>query len=250
MFFADWSNIEIWILLTAIFIFRYGFIAGVFFYLFYVLKNKKFSGYKIQKRLPYKNQIRQEVLYSVLTFIIYGSTIFIFFYWINNNKTRVYTEISEYGIVYFMFSIVLMIMVHDTYFYWTHRLIHHPKIFKHVHKTHHKFDSPTPWAAFAFHPLEAIITIGIIPVIIFLIPYHPFALFIFITFLTIYNIFIHLGYVIPGLHYFKYQNTTIGHDFHHLHSHSNYGLYFNFWDRLMGTYLIDIKPPKEPLINI
>ena len=236
MLFDELSNIEIWFLITILFIIRYGILAGLFFYIFYVWKKKSLYRFKIQNRFPLIYQIKQEIKYSIMTFIIYGSTIWIFLYWIENNKTKLYTDINDYGMAYFFISIILMVLLHDTYFYWTHRLIHYPKIFKHIHKTHHSFHSPTPWAAFAFHPIEAIISIGIIPIILFLIPYHQFSLLIFISFLTLYNIFIHLGFVIPGIRYFKYQNTTMDHDYHHHRSHCNYGLYFNFWDRLMGTY--------------
>ena len=85
--------------------------------------------------------------------------------------------------------------------------------------------------------LDNIISIGIIPIIIFLIPFHQFALIIFITFLTVYNVIIHLGFSVPLFSPFKYQNTSRNHDFHHFTSHGNYGLYFTFWDRMMGTYI-------------
>jgi len=135
--------------------------------------------------------------------------------------------------------LIFMVLLHDTYFYWTHRLIHHSKLFKYVHKVHHSFKSPTPWASFAFHPLEAILSLGIIPIILFLIPAHLLALLLFVTFLTLYNVIIHLGFSVPGLNQLKYSNTPEAHDYHHLKSKSNYGLYFTFWDKIMGTYHIE-----------
>lgn len=232
----DLSNTEIWVIGTILFILRYLLIAGIFFYVLYVWKKSKFSDLKIHEEFPKASQIRREVMYSLLTFIIYGSGIWLFLYWIENGHTRLYNQIGEYGIFYFFASIVFMVLLHDAYFYWTHRLIHHSKLFKYVHKVHHSFKSPTPWASFAFHPLEAIVSIGIIPIILFIIPYHHLALLLFVTFLTVYNTIIHLGYSIPRLNQFKYSNTPEAHDYHHLNSKSNYGLYFTFWDKIMGTY--------------
>ncbi len=237
MIFSELSNIEIWIGTTALFILRYAVIAGILFYVFYVWKKRIFIKYKIQNKLPSRSQIRQEVKYSMFTFIIYGSGIWLFLYWIEKGKTRMYYEINEFGLTYFVFSIILMIVIHDAYFYWTHRLIHSPRIFKYIHKIHHNFHNPTPWAAFAFHPFEAIISIGIVPLILFLVPYHHLALVIFITFLTVFNIIIHLGFSLPKSRLFKYQNTPKDHSFHHHKSYGNYGLYFTFWDRAMGTYV-------------
>lgn len=232
----DLSHTEIWIIGTILFILRYILIAGLFFFILYVWKKKRYSSLKIQKKFPISSQIRREVIYSLLTFIIYGGSIWVFLLWIENEKTKLYIDVSDNGILYFITSIFLMIVIHDTYFYWTHRLIHHSKLFKYIHKIHHSFKSPTPWASFAFHPFEAIISLGFIPIILFTIPYHHLALILFVTFLTVYNIIIHLGYSIPRLNQFKYSNTPEAHDYHHLKSKGNYGLYFTFWDKIMGTY--------------
>ena len=230
------SHTEIWMAVTILFMLRYLLIAGLLFYILYVWKRKQFNHLKIQKHFPERKQVKKEILYSILTFMIYGSSVWLFLFWIENGKTKLYYEVSDYGIAYFVISICAMIVMHDTYFYWTHRLIHHSKLFKYVHKVHHSFKSPTPWAAFAFHPLESIITIGIIPIILFVLPYHQLALIFFITFLTLYNIIIHSGFSIGLLKRLKFPNTPDAHDYHHLKSHSNYGLYFTFWDKIMNTY--------------
>jgi sterol desaturase/sphingolipid hydroxylase (fatty acid hydroxylase superfamily) len=238
MSFDHLSHTVIWILGTLLFMLRYVLVAGVFFYVLYVWKKKQFTHLKIQKSFPKLPQIKREVFYSMITFTIYGSGIWLFLFWIENGHTQIYKDVSEFGIPYFVVSILLMIVIHDTYFYWTHRLIHHSKLFKYVHKVHHSFTSPTPWAAFAFHPLEAIITIGVIPVILFTVPYHQFALIVFISFLTVYNVLIHLGFTVPGLKRLQFTNTPEAHDLHHQGSSSNYGLYFTFWDRIMGTFRV------------
>lgn len=230
------DELNIWFLGTIFFILRYSLIAGLLYGTFYVWKKKKFSRFKIQQKTPSILQIKSEIIYSLITLAIYGLGIWLFLYWIQNGKTELYDSIDDYGMPYFCFSILLMILIHDTYFYWTHRLIHHKHFYRYVHLTHHRFSNPTPWAAFAFHPLEAIISIGIIPIILFLLPYNQWALIIFITFLTTYNAIIHLGFSIPYLTLSKFQNTSTEHNLHHNGSQANYGLYFNIWDRLMGTY--------------
>lgn len=227
---------EIWFLGTLFFILRYTVIAGLLYAVFYIWKKSYFLKLKIQKKMPSSLQVKREIRYSLMTFFIYGLGIWLFLYWIQHGKTKLYQDIDAYGMPYFFTSILIMILLHDTYFYWTHRLIHHRWIFKHVHLIHHRFSNPTPWAAFAFHPFEAIISIGIIPIILFLVPYHQWALIIFITFLTLYNALIHLGFSLPFISFGKYQNSASDHSVHHQGSRANYGLYFNIWDRLMGTY--------------
>ena len=237
MFNFDYSNFEIWLLTVLFFIFRYLFLAGIFFFIFYKWKKKKLFVFKLQPNFPSKLQIKKEILYSIITFLIYSTGIWAFLYWTKHEMTKQYVDLDGYGLIYYTLSIVIMFLIHDTYFYWTHRLMHHPRIFKFVHRIHHTFDNPTPWTSFAFHPFEAIISIGIIPIIIFTIPYHQTALIIFVTGLTFNNIIIHLGYELPDpMKSNKYRNTALDHDLHHNGIIKNYGLYFNFWDKLMGTF--------------
>ncbi len=230
------SDFWIWMYGTLFFVLRYGLIAGCLYGVFYAGRKKEMWSRKIQSKWPSGIQIKSEIFYSLITLIIYGLGIWLFLYWVKNGKTRMYANIDDFGTLYFISSIVVMIVLHDTYFYWTHRLIHHKWIFKYVHLTHHRFSNPTPWAAFAFHPLEAIISMGIIPIILFLIPFHHWALFVFITFLTVYNAIIHLGFKIPYITSGEIQNTGEDHNLHHQGVAGNYGLYFNFWDKVMGTY--------------
>lgn len=227
------SAVKLWFILNFLLLARYFLFAGIPYLLLYVKKREKPYLIKIQNSFPSRKQIRKEILYSLLTFSIYSLGICLYIIWMKVEATRHYNHIEEYGIPYFLGSIIIMILLHDTYFYWTHRLIHHKRFFKIIHHTHHKFRNPSPWSAFAFHPLEAIISMGIIPIIIFTIPWHPYALIIFITIMTLYDIFIHLGFDIKIN---LWQVSPAYHDHHHRVGRENYGLYFTFWDRVMGTH--------------
>ena len=238
------SNTEIWIYASITVLCRYLVLAGGFYLIFYLLLKHKFKKFKIQTKELKKNQISREIGYSLLTLILYGLGIRLFIYWINEGMTLRYAQIETYGLPYFVFSILLMILMHDAYFYWTHRLMHHRLIYRYTHLTHHKFTAPTPWAAFAFHPLETMISMGIIPLIVFVVPFHQWALICFISFMIFNNILIHLGFNIRAFCFTNFQNTAMDHDYHHHKGRDNYGLYFTFWDRLMGTYY-DTRPAKN-----
>lgn len=232
-----------WMAGAMILIFRYFFIAGIAYFVFYTCKKNKLSHLKIQHKLPSSNQLKNEILYSLLTLLIYSGTSGIVLYWYQAGITKIYLDINDYGIFYLIGSVFLMIVFHDTYFYWTHQLMHRYKWLYKFHKIHHLSHNPTPWTAFAFHPVEALLSLGIIPLIIFNIPTHPLAFILFLTFMTAYNVLIHLGYdIFPEKSFFhligKWKNTTSDHDLHHeIGGRFNYGLYFSIWDRIMGTYV-------------
>ena len=157
-----------------------------------------------------------------------------------NGFTKIYLEINEFGWAYLIISIIILIFIHDAYFYWSHRLMHHPKVFKYTHRTHHKFSNPTPWAAFAFDPLEALIQAVYFPILVFIIPLHWSALAFFLLYMIIMNVIGHLGYEVFSQKFRfgwigKWSNTATNHNLHHLKSNCNYGLYFRFWDIYMKT---------------
>jgi Delta7-sterol 5-desaturase len=219
---------------------KYLLFAGSLYLFFYVWKNKKYWHSKIQQRYPEKKHILREIKYSVITILIFGAVILLVTWAGAHGLTRVYTPINKCGYTWYLFSIILMIAVHDTYFYWTHRAMHWKPLFKWVHKTHHLSLNPTPFAAYAFHPVEALIEIGIIPLIAFTIPHHASAITIFGLYSLLLNVTGHLGYELFPKGFanhilFKWHNTSTHHNMHHRLVKCNYGLYFNFWDRMMNT---------------
>lgn len=239
MFFFNENS---WFAGALMFIFRYLLIAGMAYFIFYIWKYKKLKHLKIQQKFPESNQLKTEILFTFLTLLIYSGTAGIILYCYKKGITKIYFEINDYGILYLIGSVIIMVLLHDTYFYWTHKLMHASKWLYKFHSIHHLSNNPTPWAAFSFHPVEALISLGIIPLLIFIIPIHPFALLLFLTIMTLYNVLVHLGFEIYGekfIHHSigKWQNTTTNHDLHHeIGGKFNYGFYFSFWDRVMGTY--------------
>src|SRR3546814_2958407 len=56
----------------------------------------------------------------------------------------------------FPYTTLFRSLLHDSFFYWTHRLLHRPRWFRLAHAVHHESRPPTAWAAMSFHPIEAV----------------------------------------------------------------------------------------------
>lgn len=220
---------------------RYMLVAGLAFLIFYVVLRKSLRNRKIQERFPKWNDYLREIGYSVITISIFALVPLVFIGNPNVSKyTLRYEQIDEMGWFYFVAVFPLLLFIHDTYFYWTHRLMHHPRLFKVMHLVHHKSTNPSPWAAYAFHPLEGIVEAGILIVFLFLLPLHKLHFFIFFFFMIVYNVYGHLGWELypAGFHRTRigrWINTSVAHNQHHRYFKGNYGLYFLCWDRWMGT---------------
>jgi Delta7-sterol 5-desaturase len=224
---------------------RYFMIAGIAFLIFYVLLKDKQVYNKIQTRLPSGTDFLREILYSITTICIFAAVpLVILKLPAIARHTHFYTDIRLHGWVYFFIAFPIMFFIHDTYFYWTHRLMHHRKLFRAFHLVHHKSTNPSPWAAYAFHPLEALVEAGIFALFLFLMPIHLLHLAIFFFLMIVYNVYGHLGYELYPKGFAKsalgkWINTSVSHNQHHQYFKGNYGLYFTFWDRMMGTLRAD-----------
>ena len=78
------------------------------------------------------------------------------------------------------------------------------------------------------------------PIILFTIPVTVLHVFVFFLMSIMYNVYGHLGYELypKGFHRTRlgrWINTSVSHNQHHHYFNGNYGLYFLWWDRWMGT---------------
>jgi sterol desaturase/sphingolipid hydroxylase (fatty acid hydroxylase superfamily) len=176
--------------------------------------------------------------YSFLTALAFGLVNAVLFGWQLIDASRLYYSVSAYPTWWFWLSIPVMVLLHDTFFYWLHRAMHLRLLFNLMHKVHHQSVHPTAFAAYSFHPTEAIGEALIVVVILFIIPVHPLAFVIFQTISTAYNVYGHCGRefypaATPSHWLGRWLNTSTAHAVHHSKGRYNYGFYLMGWDRLM-----------------
>lgn len=219
---------------------RYFVAAGLFYFYYYSYKTNVYRKKRLSKRRLKKDQLKQEIFWSIkssLVFAIVGAATF----WLwKQGLTAIYLDISTYAVWYVPVSIILALLIHETYYYWVHRWMHQPKIYRRIHKVHHDSLTPTPWTAFSFHPWEALLEAIILPIILLIVPIHPYVLLFYLLLMTLSSVINHLDIEIypPRFRKSKIGGLFIGathHHYHHAEFKTNYGLYFTFWDQWMGT---------------
>ncbi|MEL6789355.1 MAG: sterol desaturase family protein [Pseudomonadota bacterium] len=228
-------------LLTGIIWLRYFIVAGLFYFLLWGRPAERVRARRLSPRAPQGDVVRHEVKMSLVSSMIYAVPGAIVMEAFKAGHTAIYTGTpSALGFMLIPLSILTYLFIHDTYFYWTHRLMHLPALFKATHLTHHRSRQPSPWAAFSFHPWEAILSAWLLPVCAFFIPIHAGAVFFLLIFMTLCSVINHAGWeILPRM----VTDGSVGrllisashHNVHHRDYNANYGLYFRFWDRLMGT---------------
>ncbi len=186
-------------------------------------------------------QIRREIAWSMLAALIYGVPAGIVAWgWQARGWTRIYADWHAYPLWYLPLSLLLYLAAHDSWFYWTHRWMHHPRLFRVAHAVHHASRPPTAWAAMSFHPWESLTGAIVIPALVFLIPIHVAVLAAVLTIMTVMGVSNHMGWemfprwIVHGPAG-RWLITASHHQRHHDFYRCNYGLYFRVWDRLCGT---------------
>lgn len=234
------NDLTIYSGISAVVLIRYLIFAGIAWLLAYVLFRRKWFHRKIVQKLPSSKDVRREMWHSLRTVFLFSAVGLVTIWAARRGWTQMYFDIDAFPRWWFAVSIILTIFLHDTWFYWTHRLMHHRRLFRIFHRTHHLSTNPTPWAAFAFSPWEAIIQAAIFPLAVFLMPIHPIAFGLFLMWQMLFNVIGHTGYEYNSSRLMRSPlryliNTPTNHAMHHESMRGNFGLYFNFWDRLMRT---------------
>ena len=186
-------------------------------------------------------QIRREIGWSLASAAIYGIPAGIVAWgWQQRGWTRIYDNAGDYPIWWMPASVLATLLLHDTWFYWTHRLMHRPWWYKGMHAVHHASRPPTAWAAMCFHPLEALSGAVAIPALVLLIPIHAAVLGLVLLTMTIMGVTNHMGWeIFPRAlvtsRLGRWLITASHHQRHHDQYRCNYGLYFRHWDHWCRT---------------
>jgi len=130
----------------------------------------------------------------------------------------------------------------DALVYVIHRGLHSKLLYKRLHKPHHKWIMPTPYAAYAFHPVDGFAQSIPYHVFPFLFPLQKFAYVLLFIFVNVWTVVIHDGEYVQNS---PIINGAACHTMHHLYFNYNYGQYTTLWDRIGGSY----RQPDDELFN-
>ncbi|MEJ5976866.1 sterol desaturase family protein [Novosphingobium sp. PS1R-30] len=186
-------------------------------------------------------QMRREVAWSLASAAIYGLPAGVVAWgWQARGWTRIYTDPGAWPLWWLPASFLVYLLLHDTWFYWTHRWMHRPGPFRLAHAVHHASRPPTAWAAMSFHPIEALTGAIVIPALVFLVPIHVGVLGLVLLTMTVMGVTNHMGWEmfprrLVHSRLGHWLITATHHQRHHDEYRCNYGLYFRHWDHWCGT---------------
>lgn len=145
------------------------------------------------KHHPYETQVWDEINMSLKAIPVMAILTVPFVLMEYRGLTLLYgpkTEYSfrDYGLSWCLLSVVLFLLFTDAAIYFIHVALHSKYLYKRLHKSHHLWKSPTPFAAFAFHPVDGWAQSIPYHVFTFLVPMHKIVhlmLFILVNIWTV-----------------------------------------------------------------
>lgn len=187
-----------------------------------------------------KNQISLEIKQTMIALPIMAVFTVPFFLAEVRGYSRMYDTLPadspwNLGGWYSVLQFPLFLLFTDFFIYWIHRGLHHPKVYKRLHKPHHKWIMPSPYASHAFHPLDGFAQSVPYHVFPFLFPLNKFAYIALFVFINVWTVMIHDGEYVANS---PVVNGAACHTLHHLYFTCNYGQYTTLWDRLGGSYRV------------
>ena len=225
---------------------RYVLLSLLFQYLFKVRYKELFAQSEVNVKFRRAQQHWREIGYSLLTSVIFsvlGAGMLIAW---QRGWTKVYVQWDAYPIAWLPASAVVVLFLHETYYYWLHRWMHRPRIYRWVHKVHHDSIATSAWTSFSFHPTESILQALVLPVLLFIIPIHYGVVALVLLIMATTSVINHLNTEIYPESFYRhwFGKHWIGathHSLHHSQFRYNYGLYFTFWDKWMRTESPDFQ---------
>lgn len=151
--------------------------------------------------------------------------------------------------LYIAASSALFLWFTDFAIYWIHRWLHIPFLYKRLHKPHHKWIIPSPFASHAFDPIDGYLQSVPYHMSCYLFPIHKYQFMALFSFVNLWSIFIHDSDMICDHPLEHYINGPAHHTLHHIYFTCNYGQYFTWADKYFGSFRVPAKE-DDPLLVI
>ena len=137
-------------------------------------------------------------------------------------------------------QVIFCMLIEDVAFYFSHRFLHHPRVYATFHKIHHENKVNWILASVHTHPFEYAIG-NIYPMVLGpLLLWHrihrasAFGWYFVRIFESLES---HCGYSFPfsPFRLLPFQLDANYHFFHHENNVGNYSTFFTWWDTIFGT---------------
>ncbi len=187
------------------------------------------------RTFSFRSQVKDNMYWSLVSCVAVWTAYEVTFMWGFANGYGFMIEWSD-NPVWFAALFLLAPFWTAFSFYWIHRLLHWPPLYRLAHAVHHRNSNIGPWSGCSMHPVEHILWL-ISVAVHWVIACHPVHVIYYQQIQIITAITSHTGF--EGLVVAGRNRLAMGeffHQLHHRYHECNYGSSETHWDRLFGTF--------------
>jgi len=201
---------------------------------------RKRLAHRLIAEWPRRGDMPREIAYAAAALAIYAAGASAMLGLVGAGRIEVYSDPLAHGVVWLLASLPLLLLWQDFFLYVAHRLLHTRWLFRHVHAVHHRSRQPSPWSAYAVHPIEAVVNGSVLLTWLMFVPLHQDVLGLYLLHQVVRNAHGHsaIESLPAGFNRHaigRWFTTSTHHHMHHESPGGNYGLWFTWWDRFFGT---------------
>mmetsp|Transcript_17241 Transcript_17241/g.25772 ORF Transcript_17241/g.25772 Transcript_17241/m.25772 type:complete len:300 (-) Transcript_17241:144-1043(-) len=237
----QYSYLTIWMILSLLSTISLLLMSSIVFYYLYYKPTYSLWQYKINPSYPTPYKIQQEII-TMLHGVIFSTicpALSIYFY--HHNIGWGYCGIQPYGYIWLFISCIITWILSDMYEFLYHYLGHTVTVMWRLHKGHHSFYNPTPFAVIADNPIDQFFRAAPLCIFPLLFPVNLDMIFtMFSLFFFLNGLIQHSGYEISFIDgHSKWILTSYHHYLHHAKSTIFRPIYngqlLQVWDQLLGA---------------
>lgn len=209
---------QLYLLVVGYFALLY-FVLGPVFLAICKLLAKKNKAHIICDKPVSKNQKRKEMLYSTVSILIFGFSVFPIVYLARAN----YITFLDNTILNILGGVALLTIWNEVHFYCVHRLMHTKLFYQKVHIIHHQSIVPTVQSVYSFHWIEAVLLSTVPLTIVPFIPFSTMAIALYPLASILLNYAGHCNYRIGKGEGAAWTRFGTNHNYHHSKFTQNFG---------------------------
>lgn len=122
-------------------------------------------------KFTFGNQTKDNIFWSLASGVPIWTAYEVLLLWAYANGVIPMVSPDDSPVI-FLLLFLLVPVIHEAGFFFAHRLLHWPPLYRVAHALHHRNTNPGPWSGLSMHPIEHVLYFA--PSLLFLlIPSHP-----------------------------------------------------------------------------
>lgn len=181
------------------------------------------------------SQLRDNMFWTLSSGVFFWTAYEVLMLWAMANGYAPVLRWSD-SPVWFVVLLFLTPLWISFHFYWIHRWLHWPPLYKMAHALHHRNTNVGPWSGLSMHPVEHVLFFSSV-LVHWIVAAHPIHILFHMQHQALTASTSHAGY--EGLLVKDKNALTLGnfhHQMHHRYFECNYGNLEVPWDKVFGSF--------------